>query len=47
MPYSSLSIIKEKLKEWGREIQTQDNTEICYRRGNRRTWRKTSPRSSK
>ena len=23
-------------------MQTQDNTSMCYRRGNRRTWRKTS-----
>ena len=28
-------------------MQTQDNTLMCYRRGNRRTWRKTSPPHSK
>ena len=28
-------------------MQTQDNTKTCYRRGNRRTQRKTSPRPSK
>ena len=28
-------------------MQTQDNTKTCYQRGNRRTWRKTSPRPSK
>ena len=27
-------------------MQTQDNIESCYQRGNRRTWRKTSPRPS-
>ena len=30
-----------------REMQTQDNTEKCYRRRNRRIWLKTSPRPSK
>ena len=29
--------IKVKYKSKGREMQTQDNTIICYRRGNRRT----------
>ena len=28
-------------------MQTQDNIETCYQRGNRRTWRKTSPRPFK
>ena len=28
-------------------MQTQDNTVMCYRKGNRRTWRKTSPPPSK
>jgi len=28
-------------------MQTQDNTEMCYRRGNWRTQWKTSPRLSK
>ena len=42
-----LSTIKEKLKEQGREMQTQDNTETCYPIGNRSTWQKTSPRPSK
>ena len=37
------STIKRKLKEQRREMQTQDNTETCYRRGNQRTWQKTSP----
>ena len=34
-------IVKHKSK--GREIQTQDNSKTCYRRGNRRTRQKTSP----
>ena len=29
--------IKVEHKSKGREMQTQDNTETCYRRGNRRT----------
>ena len=28
-------------------MQTQDNTKTCYRKENRRTWRKTSSRPSK
>ena len=28
-------------------MQTQDNTEMCYRRGNQRTRQKTSPQPSK
>ena len=28
-------------------MQTQDNTKMCYRRGNQRTWKETSPQSSK
>ena len=28
-------------------MQAQDNTEMCYRRGNRRTWRKISLLPSK
>ena len=28
-------------------MQTQDTIETCYRRGNRKTWRKTSPQPSK
>jgi len=28
-------------------MQIQDNTSTCYRRGNRRTWRKTSLPPSK
>ena len=39
--------IKWKLKEYGREMQIQDNTKLCYWRGNRRTWQKISPRPSK
>ena len=39
--------IKVKYKSKGREMQTQDNTPMCYRRENRRTWRKTSPPPSK
>ena len=29
--------IKVKHKSKGREMQSQDNTAMCYRRGNRRT----------
>ena len=39
--------IKVKNKSKGREMQTQDNTAMCYRRGNRRTRQKTSPPPSK
>ena len=42
-----LSTIKGKLKEQGRELQIQDNTETCYQRGNQRTRRKTSLQPSK
>jgi len=28
-------------------MQTQDNTKMCYWRGNRNTWQKTSLRPSK
>jgi len=28
-------------------MQTQDNTETCYQRGNQRTWWKTSPQPFK
>jgi len=28
-------------------MQIQDNTETCYWRGNRSSWRKTSPQPSK
>jgi len=31
----------------GREMQTQDNTKTCYRRGNWSTRRKISPQPSK
>ena len=34
--------IKVKHKSKGREIQTQDNTKMCYQRGNQRTRWKTS-----
>ena len=37
--------IKVKHKSKGREMQPQDNTEMCYRRGNQRTQRKTSKHS--
>ena len=40
-------IIKVKYKSKGREMQTQDNTAMCYQRGNRSTWRKISPLPSK
>ena len=39
--------IKGSLKQQGIEMQTQDNTEMCYRRGNQRIRQKTSPRPSK
>ena len=39
--------IKVKHKSKGREMQIQHNTPMCYRRGNRRTRRKTSPSPSK
>ena len=39
--------IKVKHKSKGREMQTQDNTKMCYRRGNQRTRRKTSLGPSK
>ena len=39
--------IRVKHKSKGREMQIQDNTAMCYRRGNRRTRRKTSPLPSK
>ena len=30
--------IKVKHKSKGREMQTQNNTAMCYQRGNQRTW---------
>ena len=30
--------IKVKHKSKGREMQIQDNTAMCYQRGNRKTW---------
>ena len=39
--------IKVKHKSKGREMQTQDNMTMCYRRGNRRTRQKTSLPPSK
>ena len=35
--------IKVKHKSKGREMQPQDNAKMCYQRGNRKTWQKTSP----
>ena len=39
--------IKVKYKGKGREMQTQDNTPMCYRKGNRSTRRKTFSPPSK
>ena len=39
--------IKVKHKSKGKEMQKQDNTPMCYRKGNRSTRRKTSPSPSK
>ena len=39
--------LSHNLKSKGREMQTQDNTETCYRRGNQKTRRKSSLRPSK
>ena len=36
-----------KAKRVGKSMQTQDNTPMCYRRGNRSTWHKTSSSPSK
>ena len=36
-----------KAKRVGKKMQTQDNTTMCYRRGNQSIQRKTSPPPSK